>query len=97
MVTPHKEFRVLSNHQIGMLNVSTAIFSNLDKNKANLMGIVMLLRKVVLMLAMPHQHEIFSAIEFKPLIKERKSILERVGDKIQTFINTFIEGMGGSI
>lgn len=46
---------------------------------------------------LPHQHEIASALEFKPLIKERKSILERVGDKIQTFINTFIEGMGGSV
>lgn len=46
---------------------------------------------------LPHQHEIAGALEFKPLIKERKSILERVGDKIQTFINTFIEGMGGSV
>ena len=43
-----------------------------------------------------HQHEIAGALKFKLLIKERKSILERVGDKIQTFINTFIEGMGGS-
>jgi hypothetical protein len=27
-------------------------------------------------------------------IVERKTVLQRVGDKIQDFINTFIEGMG---
>jgi type I restriction enzyme R subunit len=46
---------------------------------------------------LPRDQEIVNALEFKPKIRERKSILARVGDKIQDFINTFIEGMGGSI
>ncbi len=41
------------------------------------------------LIRLSHQHEIVSALELKPLIKERKSILEHVADKIQTFINTF--------
>lgn len=46
---------------------------------------------------LPRDQEIANALGFKPKILERKSILERVADKIQTFINTFIEGMGGSV
>ena len=45
---------------------------------------------------LPRDQEIVNALEFKPKILERKSILERVGDKIESFIATFIEGMGGS-
>lgn len=45
---------------------------------------------------LPRDQEIVEALGFKPKILERKSILERVGDKIQEFINTFIEGMGDS-
>ena len=30
-------------------------------------------------------------------ILERKSVIERVADKIRLFIDTFIEGMGGSV
>jgi type I restriction enzyme R subunit len=44
---------------------------------------------------LPKSQDIGNALSFKPLIKERKNILQRVGDKIQDFINTFIEGMGG--
>jgi len=46
---------------------------------------------------LPRDQEIVDSLSFKPKILERKSILERVGDKIQAFINTYIEGMGGSV
>lgn len=45
---------------------------------------------------LPRDKEIADALSFKPKILDRKTILERVADKIQTFIHTFIEGMGGS-
>ncbi len=40
---------------------------------------------------------IVNSLSFKPLIKERKTILQLVSDKIQEFINTFVDGMGGSV
>ncbi|MCX6227567.1 MAG: type I restriction endonuclease subunit R [Bacteroidia bacterium] len=43
---------------------------------------------------LPKQQDIGNALSFKPKILERKTILQRVGDKIQDFINTFIDGMG---
>lgn len=46
---------------------------------------------------LPRDQEIANALGFKPKILERKTILERVGSKIQDFISTFIEGMGGSV
>ena len=46
---------------------------------------------------LPKQQDIGAALSFKPKILERKTILQRVGDKIQDFINTFIDGMGGSV
>ena len=46
---------------------------------------------------LPREQEIVEALSFKPKILERKPILERVADKIQQFINTFVEGMGGSV
>ena len=46
---------------------------------------------------LPREQEIVSALSFKPKILQRKSIIERVGDKIKAFIDTFIEGMGGSV
>ncbi|WP_442497348.1 type I restriction endonuclease subunit R [Methylobacter sp. sgz302048] len=46
---------------------------------------------------LPREQEIVSSLSFKPKILQRKSIVERVADKIQAFINTFIEGMGGSV
>ncbi len=46
---------------------------------------------------LPREQEIVSALSFKPKILQRKSIIERVADKIQAFISTFIEGMGGSV
>ncbi len=46
---------------------------------------------------MPHEREIVTALSFKPKILERKTILARVSHKIQDFINTYIEGMGGSV
>ena len=45
---------------------------------------------------LPKQQDIGNALSFKPKILERKTILQRVGDKIQDFINTFIDGMGGA-
>lgn len=44
---------------------------------------------------LPRDGEIVEALNFKPKILERKGVLERVADKIQDFINTFVEGMGG--
>jgi type I restriction enzyme, R subunit len=46
---------------------------------------------------LPREQEIVSALSFKPKILQRKSIIERVADKIQAFIDTFVEGMGGSV
>ena len=46
---------------------------------------------------LPRDQEVVNALGFKPKILERKPILERVAIKIQTFIVTFIEGMGGSV
>ncbi len=43
---------------------------------------------------LPKQQDIGNALSFKPKILDRKTILQRVGDKIQDFINTFIDGMG---
>ncbi|MER0216912.1 MAG: type I restriction endonuclease subunit R [Nitrosomonas sp.] len=46
---------------------------------------------------LPREQEIVDSLNFKPKILERKPIIERVGDKIKSFIDTFIEGMGGSV
>ena len=43
---------------------------------------------------LPKQQDIDNALSFKPKILERKTILQRVGVKIQDFIHTFIDGMG---
>ncbi len=56
-----------------------------------------LLQTYVFANRLPRDQEIVEALTFKPKILERKSILERVAEKIQDFINTFIEGMGGSV
>jgi len=45
---------------------------------------------------LPRPQEIADSFTFKPKILERKSILERVSVKIQEFITTFVDGMGGS-
>lgn len=45
----------------------------------------------------PRDQEIVDSLNFKPKILERKSIIGRVADKIKSFIDTFIEGMGGSV
>ena len=45
---------------------------------------------------LPRDQEIVESFTFKPKILERKTILERVSAKIQDFITTFIDGMGGS-
>ena len=46
---------------------------------------------------LPKLQDIGKALSIKPKILERKTILARVCDKIQNFIDTFIEGMGGSV
>ena len=46
---------------------------------------------------LPRPQEIADSFAFKPKILERKSILERVSIKIQEFITTFVDGMGGSV
>lgn len=46
---------------------------------------------------LPREQEIVDSLSFKPKILERKPIIERIADKIKSFIDTFIEGMGGSV
>ena len=46
---------------------------------------------------LPRPQEIKVALNYQPKVLERKSILGRVADKIEDFISTFIEGMGGSV
>lgn len=46
---------------------------------------------------LPRPHEIKDALSYQPRVLERKTILGRVTEKIQSFIDTFIEGMGGSV
>lgn len=46
---------------------------------------------------MPRPQEIKETLSYQPRVLERKTILGRVAEKIQEFIDTFIEGMGGSV
>lgn len=46
---------------------------------------------------LPRDQEIVDSLNFKPKILERKSVIGRVADKIKSFIDTFLEGMGGSV
>ena len=46
---------------------------------------------------LPKNQEIKNALSFKPKILESKTIIERIKEKIQEFIDTFIERMGGSV
>jgi type I restriction enzyme R subunit len=46
---------------------------------------------------LPRDEEVVKALTFKPKILERKSVIARVKDKIIAFIETFVEGMGGSV
>lgn len=46
---------------------------------------------------LPREQEIVDSLNFKPKILERKPIIQRVADRIKSFIDTFIEGMGGSV
>ena len=46
---------------------------------------------------LPKLQDIGKAPSTRPKILERKTILSRVCDKIQNFIDTFIEGKGGSV
>lgn len=56
-----------------------------------------LLQNYVFANRLPRDQEIEDTLSFQPKILERESILKRVSDKILDFINTFIEGMGGSV
>ncbi|MCY7332765.1 MAG: hypothetical protein LH649_08930 [Pseudanabaena sp. CAN_BIN31] len=46
---------------------------------------------------LPRDQEITDSLNFKPKILARKTIIERVSQKITDFIDTFIEGMGGTV
>jgi len=46
---------------------------------------------------LPREQEIVDSLNFKPKILERKPVIKRVAEKINSFIDTFIEGMGGSV
>ena len=46
---------------------------------------------------LPRPQEIKDALTYQPKVLDRKGILSRVAEKIEGFIQTFIEGMGGSV
>jgi type I restriction enzyme R subunit len=46
---------------------------------------------------LPRHQEIVDSLNFQPMILERKTLLERITLKIEEFITTFIDGMGGSV
>lgn len=46
---------------------------------------------------LPRPQEIKDALSYQPKVLERKTILGRVAEKIESFITTFIDGMGGSV
>ena len=46
---------------------------------------------------LPREEEVVKTLTFKPKILERKGLIARVKDKITAFIETFMEGMGGSV
>ncbi|PZV13544.1 MAG: deoxyribonuclease HsdR [Pseudanabaena sp.] len=46
---------------------------------------------------LPREQEIISALNFKPKILERKATIDRISEKTKLFIDTFIEGMGGTV
>jgi type I restriction enzyme R subunit len=46
---------------------------------------------------LPREQEIISALNFKPKILERKATIDRISEKIKSLIDTFIEGMGGTV
>ena len=46
---------------------------------------------------LPRDQEIGDTFNFKPKIRERKPIIARVADKIKSFTDAFVEGMGGSV
>jgi hypothetical protein len=46
---------------------------------------------------LPRDQEIVDALGFKHKIPGRKTIVERVSDKIQAIIEASIEGMSGSV
>jgi len=46
---------------------------------------------------LPRHQEIVDSLNFKPKILERKTLLERIALKIEGFITTYIDGMGGSV
>jgi type I restriction enzyme R subunit len=46
---------------------------------------------------LPRDQEIRDALNFQPKILDRKTIIERVSQKITDFIDTFIECMGGTV
>ena len=43
----------------------------------------------------PMPDDIVAMLEVKPKILERKSVVQRITDKIMNFVETFINGMGG--
>lgn len=56
-----------------------------------------LMQKYVFTNRLPRDQEIVNILTYKPKILERKTILERIATKIQAYIDTFVEGMGGSV
>ena len=83
--------RYWSNHQ-------KQAFSKLcNEEQINPVELEKLLNTYTFANRLPREQEIVSSLTFKPKILERKPIIERVADKIKAFIDTFIEGMGGSV
>lgn len=56
-----------------------------------------LLQTYVFANRLPRLQEVKDVLTFQPKILERKNILNRVSAKIEQFMTTFIDGMGGSV
>ena len=56
-----------------------------------------MMQKYIFANRLPRDQEIAESLSYKPRILERKTVLERVSAKIKHYVDTFIEGMGGSV
>ena len=46
---------------------------------------------------LPREQEIVDALHVSPRLLERKAVITRISEKINGFINTFMEGLGGAV
>jgi type I restriction enzyme R subunit len=74
-----------------------ALHTLCDEEKIKPAELEKLIKNYLFANRLPLGQDIINSLEFQPKILERKTIIERVADKIKAFIDTFIEGMGGIV